>query len=474
MADSHYHTIVIGSGVGSSFFLHRHLQKLRAGDRVLVLERGPNRSWQEQVSTRVNSAIDPLSTYRGAGWEHKTWDFTVGVGGGSNCWSGNVHRILPADFETRRRYGRGVDWPFGYDELVPFYEEAEDIMQVAGEATSAVAPRSRPHPQAPHRMQTPDTVLKKAAPDLVYSFPCARPTKPTAARPNCCGTMICQTCPVNAKFSVLNEMAGIFTPPQVTLLPDAEVLGIEVAGGTARGVEWRTPDGKRHKAAADLVVLGANAIFKPAILLASGLDDGTVGRYLSEQPRWGATVLLKGMSALDGGTQMTSINFALYDGAHRRNHAGCFIESYNYGPLRPDPDRLREIYHINFVFEDEGLADNRVTLVPGEDKPVVHFANYSEYAYKGFEAARRKVEDILAPLPVEEIFFQDTVTRTVSHNLGSTRMGDNPKTSVVNRNQVHHRTGNLVVVGGSVFSTIPAVNPTLSIAALSLRAANAL
>jgi choline dehydrogenase-like flavoprotein len=94
----------------------------------------------------------------------------------------------------------------------------------------------------------------------------------------------------------------------------------------------------------------------------------------------------------------------------------------------------------------------------------------TDYATRGVAATWAALEKLLAPLPVEAIVDRGW-RPTESHLLSTLRMGHMPETSVVDANQVHHRLRNLVVVGSSVFPTCPNANPSLTVAALSLRAA---
>jgi choline dehydrogenase-like flavoprotein len=82
-----------------------------------------------------------------------------------------------------------------------------------------------------------------------------------------------------------------------------------------------------------------------------------------------------------------------------------------------------------------------------------------------------QIERILQPLPVERIEFHG-MRDTESHIQGSLRMGAEPATSVVDATQIHHDVRNLVVVGSAVFPSGPNSNPSLSVAALSLRSAD--
>ena len=81
------------------------------------------------------------------------------------------------------------------------------------------------------------------------------------------------------------------------------------------------------------------------------------------------------------------------------------------------------------------------------------------------------MEEVLKPLPVEEIEYSPTLGRSEAHILGTTVMGRDPKTSIVDVNLVHHQYRNLFLLGGGAFPTISPSNPTLTLSALSLRAA---
>ena len=126
------------------------------------------------------------------------------------------------------------------------------------------------------------------------------------------------------------------------------------------------------------------------------------------------------------------------------------------------------------VIVTEDLLDDRnhVTL-DSDETAFVEYLDASDYAVRGMAEARRKLPDLLAPLPVEQIIDRG-IRRTESHLQGTLRMGNDPSASVVDAGLVHHQLRNLVVVGTSTFSTCSCANPSLTAAALSLRAAKIL
>ncbi|TIV71106.1 MAG: GMC family oxidoreductase, partial [Mesorhizobium sp.] len=139
----HYDLVVIGSGFGSAFFLHEFSRRRKA--RVLVLEWGRHNTHDWQLEHGSNSNVQHDSTYSSNC--SKPWVYTIGLGGGTNCWFAQTPRFHPKDFRLKGLYGIGLDWPLSYDDLEPFYCMAEAIMSISGDPEmAAIMPRSRPFP----------------------------------------------------------------------------------------------------------------------------------------------------------------------------------------------------------------------------------------------------------------------------------------------------------------------------------------
>jgi choline dehydrogenase-like flavoprotein len=225
----------------------------------------------------------------------------------------------------------------------------------------------------------------------------------------------------------------------------------------------------------DLVGLGANALFNPFLLLRSGLSDGGAGQGLVEQVSRNVIVDLRGVDNFQGSTSITGLGYMLYSGNHRRDRAAALMESWNVPLLRDQRGKWRQRIRLKFIFEDLPQPDNRVGVGTDEKKPDIQYAACSSYAQRGIDALDGSLSRVLDALPVERYEIVEPATASSEgHNLGTTSMGDDPKTSVVDRHLIHHRVRNLVVLGGSVFPTISPSNPTLTICALSLRAAEQL
>lgn len=467
-----YDLVVIGSGFGSLFFVDGYLSK-RPADRVLILERGQFHSHEWQVLNQRSSSVTAGETYRTEA-THKQWNFTIGQGGGTNCWYGQTPRFHPTDFKMRSRYGVAQDWPLSYEELDPFYLRAEERMSVAGDlAMASILPRSAPFPLPAHHMTSVDKLMRAAQPDYHVPIATARASRATNNRGQCCASARCSQCPANAKFTFENGFADLRAQPNVTFRLGCEVTHLDCENDQVKGVVYRE-NGIERTARGSLVVLGANAIHSPAILLRSGIQHAYTGVGIHEQLGFTAEALLRGVDNFDGGTITTALNYSLYEGDFRREHGGALIYFENRWPtgLRSEFGRWRQLAPLTIVVEDIPQDSNRVTL-DDDGFPRVSHARSSDYAHRGLKAAMHKLETVLAPLPVERINFLG-IRDTESHIQGSLRMGTDPKQSVVDATQVHHDVRNLVVVGSSVFPSGSCANPSLTVAALSLRSAELL
>ena len=124
---------------------------------------------------------------------------------------------------------------------------------------------------------------------------------------------------------------------------------------------------------------------------------------------------------------------------------------------------------VTGVMEDIPQADNRVTVDPGDpSKPLTHYRSHGAYAQAAVDSFADDLAAMFRQLPVEKISV-GTPRESEGHILGTARMGSDPTTSVVDGDQMHHKLRNLYVLGGSSFTTGSVANPSLTIAALSLR-----
>ncbi len=468
--DAHYDVIIIGSGFGSSFFLQKFLRKFPKAKRILVLERGRSNSHSWQLSKGSNSNIDAVDTItipKG----HKPWKFTIGLGGGTNCWWGMTPRMHPSDFELYSRYSVGRNWPISYADLEPYYAEAEKIMSISGEdGMEVMFPRSAPYPQPPHRLAAPDIIMKQTYPEYHFAVPVARRRISTPQGGACCAHGSCNLCPVDAKFNMFNGMGNIYHDPRVSLFLEAEVIGLETENLNITAVSFNHR-GQSYKAKGDLFVLGANAIFTPYILQQSGIASENTGNGINEQVGVEVEVFLDGLDNFDGSTATSGINYSLFDGEHRRDVAATTVVFRNRWPngLRCQYGRWRQVLALWITAEDLPQANNFVSASDRDGIPLISHETASDYARNGIKRAISKLPELLRPLPVESI-GRINWRKTESHLQGTTPMGNNPVNSEVDHRLIHHKYRNLIIVGSSVFPSCPTANPSLTVAALALRA----
>jgi len=473
-AAASYDVILVGTSFASTFFLMEYARHAPAA-RVLVLERGPMLSHAEhgaktwELEAAARESIDNVTP-------QKPWVFRLAFGGASNCWAACTPRFTPEDFRLRSTHGIGVDWPLSYDDLERYYCDAEDVMAVSGPLDGGIWRRSRPYPQPPHRFSDPDRLLQKSDPAHWFEQPSARPTRQTPrGRPVCCATGVCHQCPVDSKFTILNELKSVYEAPGVELRLGARAVEIDHAGGVATGVRW-IEAGTDRRAAGAIVALGANAIFNPHLLLRSGLDGPEVGHGLVEQSAMWVEAFLDGVDGFGGSTLITAMGYPLHDGPHRATRAAAIIESRNAPVrLRDVRNRWRQYLAVKVIFEDLRQPKNRVTLSAGDpDRPRVMFTSRSAYANAGLASLPDVMPHVLRALPVEDLRYIPEPNNTESHVQCTTPMGRDPSTSVVDPDLRHHHLRNLLVLGASTFPTCPPGNPTLTLSALSLRAAERL
>ncbi len=460
-AADRWDVVIAGSSFSAMFFL----RGLRPDLRVLVIERGGLRS-HAQILRDGHVANQAFAMENASGAE-KTWTSKITFGANSNCWWAQMPRFHPSDFRLHTLYGQGADWPIGYDALEPYYARVEAIMEVAGGAPHLL-PRSAPFPYPAHAVARSDAVCMKARPDIWTPTPTARSNG--GSRAPCCANGVCDRCPVDAKFIILNAMDQ-FVRPGAALLLETELRQVDMAGGVATGVTVVDAGGAERRIGCGAVALATNAINNAAILLRSGRSDPALGRYLHEQV--GRNVLVDTpFPGYFGGTSITALCYGHYDGPHRNDDAAVLIESTNTtASIRPERGKWTHRMRLKLVAEDLPQPQNRVTL-DDAGEVVIHWLGHSDYARRGLARAEARLCDVLPdgcqPLPET----RDAVTE--QHIQGTHRMGRDPETSVVDSALRLHGSENVFALGAGAFTSCSPANPTLTLSALALRAGETL
>ncbi len=457
--------VIAGTSFAAMFFARHLPPRLAERGQILFVEKGPLRPHSTQIDERLVAQEDAVAQRNHSGHEKK-WTAHTLFGGNSNCWWGCAPRLHPDDFRLRSRHGVGMDWPLGYDDLEPYYGAVEEAMDLSGGGSDHLLPRSRPFPSPPHAPTLTDVALRRHSPDW-FAQPTARSTGGTRAK--CCANGVCGLCPIDSKFTVLNGMAG-FDRPNHHYLLDTELRAVTIANGRAQGALLRQAGGAEAEIAADLVALGANALYNAAILLRSGVENPALGRHLHEQISRDVRVEID-QPGYRGGTSITGHGYGLYAGEHRREAGAVLMENWNTTPfLRLEPRKWTHSLHLKLIVEDLPRAENRVVLV--DDEPVIEWHGHDPYAEAGMRRALAQLPKML-PFAVEKI-DPLPLAPTEHHIQGTTRMAKSAADGVVDADLRTFAASNLLALGSGAFPSCSPANPTLTLSALSARAAERL
>ncbi len=487
--------VVVGSGVSG---LLASWQPLRRGLRVIVLERGALKTHAEQLADGRWEADVPgaaPNNETAPGTRSYPWSYVYGVGGSALHWAGAALRFSAADFKMRSSFGVMEDWPLSLSELDPFYAQAEAALGVAGAPS---AETGQPGPGIPGARALPPHPLSpidKAVADHLRPFvplPQARPSRPIQGRPACCGSAVCELCPVDARFSPLNGLAPVLEHPGLDLRAQTVAARLRVGpGGGIAGVETIDPGGGRTLVRGKRYLLAANGIENPGLLLRSGLDGPAVGKYLFDHGHTTVTVTLREeLEPGVGDSLSTGLVEAFREGGFRSRRSAAILSPYNPGApvstLLSDGvvaresgkdvragalSRWRRTIPFDMLTEDVPQAGSTVTLSPNRDSfglPLnrTDYLPSTRYEIDGIDEAVESLHRRLLPLGVESMEVGPGPEG--GHLMGTCRMGP-PGRGVVDGEMRHLEIENLFIAGSSAFPTYAPVHPTLTIAALALR-----
>ena len=502
--------LIIGSGFGGAMAAHRLVQ---AGWRVLMLERGDwvprgPHNWDPAATMAFTPQFSRESAYRpiNPGWEPEVCSVFC-VGGASVFYGGVSFRFREEDFTPAEEIvGRsGAAWPFRYGDLEPFYGEAERLLGVAGDDSDdpTKPPRRDPYPFSPPPTSWAAERFGDAARDLglrPFPLPLAINFNGNHGRTRCdlCRTCDAYVCAVEAKNDtgvaivrpLLDKGLELRTGVAVTKLIPSGSRITEVRG-------WDRVRGEEVSFRARHVILAAGALASPHLLLASGLErlspaPEAVGAYLMRHccgMSWGlcprptdpAKVFHKQLAVFD----YYRGDPAARNG--RRSRLGSIqqmstpqsvlVKAHAPWPLNrlPVSEIVEYLTGTLVIAEDEPQAANRVTLdwtdkdAVGLPRMVVrHF--YTSRDLERRQALIRRARRIQRRLGA--LSFYHHKVSTFSHGLGTVRMGTDPASSPLDDWCRYRGLDNLLVVDASALPTSGAVNPSLTVAAVALRAAD--
>ena len=515
--------VVIGAGA-SGGVMAKELST--AGFRVVVLEQGP----YLKAKDFTHDEIDVI--YRGAlindtdkkqpqtfrktedevAKPQRSASYARLVGGGSVHFTANYWRFHPEDFRERSVLGpipgaSLADWPITYDELEPYYTKAEWELGISGLAGSNPfeGPRSRPYPLPPMPVKSSGVLFERGARKLglnPFPAPVAVLSQPYKGRAACthCGWCEAFGCEMNAKSSTLAALIPLAEKTgRCEIRPESYVRKIETGkDGRAHAVIYFDTAGREIRQRTRAVALCANGAETPRLLLLSGIanSSGMVGKNLMFDAATYALALFEhevndhksivvtrvlhdfyrsrpergfyGGGGLDSRMDFTPAAFAMdalpgpqwgaewkkavgeyyTHTAGTLGHVSCLAREQNSISLDPDLKDAWGVPAIRVTFQNHP-----------DDLKAMRFILDRQLEILDAAGAKRTWN-----IPITEAV--DSV-----HLMGTCRMGNDPRTSVVDRWNRSHDVRNLFIVDGSSLVTCGRQQPTETIQALAYRAA---
>lgn len=531
--------VVIGSGAGGGPLAAR---LARAGWKVLLLEKGPFRRREEYPRDEVTAILrdffvpampdEPhMLLLAGAQQAQPTQLGWVGnsVGGGTVRMGGFFYRFHPDDFRMASLHGGYealADWPYDYDELEPYYTQAEWDCGISGAGGSNPfdGRRSAPYPLPPLDTHPLTTYLEQACRRLGWHpFPTPRAvvSRPYQGRPACsyCGFCAGFGCPTGARSSVQETyVAQALASGNCELRPSAMVREVTVdSDGRASGCTYVGHEGAEHTVRARVVCVCCSAVESARLLLLSqsppfpnGLANGSglVGRNLQfhgfsngrarfryekhpDKPLRHDNPFLECSLAdhyfLPEGVSDLPKGGLLRFGFPAHSPISAALRAAEEGPDllwgRRLEERLHEYFHeyltVDFEVFHDFIPNDRtfVTLDPKvRDKWSLPVARIHLDVLEHHRAAGRFLVDrgleALAEMGADEVLTEE-IGETAPYLVhGTCRAGRDPARSVLNEYCRAHEVPNLFVVDGSFMPTSGGASPTLTILANSLRTAD--
>ena len=475
----------------------------------------PPKPWAPHLETRTAHEQEEYLQLEGPNARAYMQGYVRYAGGATWHWAGICWRITPEDMRLKSLYGVGRDWAFGYDVLEPYYTRAEYALGVSGPSDPALqwpptAKRSKPYPMGPIPFGPGEQRLTEVAAKLgLVNLPAPQARNSGVSyhgRPPCCGNNNCfPVCPIAAKYDAATALPRIEAKGG-RILANAVVYRVETGDKNAvQAVHYFDPDKRSHRVTGKVFAIACNGIETPKLLLlsrdernANGVANSSdqVGRNMMDQPKLFAEIEMSEPLWTGVGPVQSSSIMNTSQGEFRSRYAGAMFRMENaarsasggvaalqkglVGKALDAEIRRLSACTAKLTVEHEPLPlpDNRLTLSNKKDwlginKPNIHY-DVGDYV-------RRSAKEYTVPL-LRRLAGELGATKVnltpeflnSDHIMGGCIMGADPSTSVVDVDCRAHDHQNLFLPGGAAMTTGGSGNSTITMAALALKAGDAI
>lgn len=475
-------------------------------------------SGHEFISTD-GSALDLAdSTGSAAGypltWPQRRWETygarLIAQGGTVAHWGGWSFRLKPEDFHLGSLTGKGIDWPFGYEELAPYYAMAENFLHVAGADGDPNQPdragTKYPYKRVPFAKTDEPLLAAFDATGVTYGpLPISRKTvlnpdnplseymENTLLKTPCLSTGTCKYCPWGAIYTPNQTIDYLIDryPGRFTLHRGHYVEKLTIQNNVITGVEGRSQvDNHQFEIAAQRVVVAGGTLESTKLLQRSGVEHDHLGRHLQVHPLFTVSSEVAGnLSGMQQELHFPTLCSRHYDTPKEQSMGKLLLAKYYDSPeLRVEkrliagksPQDINVEFAGNYKYELRGFVET-------VDEVGTIFRNSSNRDKFGMWGTRFEITGdtypkkaikthlgTMAQIMVKAGFkTQDLKVRVYEprydHAVATARMSDDPALGVVDRWHRVYGRKNLFVLSNAVFPNGGVVNPTLTAVALALR-----
>jgi choline dehydrogenase-like flavoprotein len=510
---AHYQYIFIGSGVAAVTVATRLLEKDRSTS-ILMLEAGPKvatgdrRSWWDYIQT----GRKPYDFCYDVQGENKTisknpafkWGFEgariMAYGGSTGHWGAWSVRYKPEDFQLRTNTGEGADWPIAYEDLEAYYLQAEHYLSVCGDTSESWNQHraSSPYPRPDFGWTAADGLMIEG-----FRKSGIEPGKmPIARYRKCMATGTCKYCPIGSRYTAQGALDDLVDDPRHTHFEQRCLSPVTrlIAGKKSRidAVEYvDSATGENRTVTGDTIVVCAGTYESPKLLTRStsprwkngiGNDHDLVGRFIvshsflrvngtipSNKKCWVQEFDFPTLMSRSFDTPEQQLEGKIFLFKNRIFPNTDIAQLMTQGKTRKE---IRQVlagpmtFELQAFYEEKGQFGNRLVARSGTNRFGLPLMDIEYNRDPRFDA--RAKSRLALMQPVLEAMDAKDIKTTVNdpgghHASGTCRMAETPEEGVTDKHMKVFGTDNLFVCSNAAFPTCSAVNPTLTLTALSMR-----